>query len=43
MHSGDIKVESNSDPNEGPTGTTFTVILPRHSNRNANNNQLLGA
>ncbi len=43
MHSGDIKVESNSNPNEGPTGTTFTVILPRHSNRNANNNQLLGA
>ncbi|MDD5010685.1 MAG: [Fe-Fe] hydrogenase large subunit C-terminal domain-containing protein [Phycisphaerae bacterium] len=29
MHRGDIKVESNSDVSKGPTGTTFTVILPR--------------
>ena len=29
MHRGDIKVESNADPKKGPTGTTFTVILPR--------------
>ncbi len=29
MHSGDIKVRSNDDPAEGPTGTTFTVELPR--------------
>jgi two-component system NtrC family sensor kinase len=29
MHCGDIKVESNSDPNVGPTGTTFTVKMPR--------------
>jgi len=29
MHSGDIKVESNADPKKGPTGTTFTVSLPR--------------
>jgi signal transduction histidine kinase/Fe-S-cluster-containing hydrogenase component 2 len=29
MHRGDIKVESNSDASKGPTGTTFTVILPR--------------
>jgi signal transduction histidine kinase/iron only hydrogenase large subunit-like protein len=30
MHRGDIKVQSNSDPAAGPTGTTFTVVLPRH-------------
>ena len=29
MHSGDIKVVSNADPLAGPTGTTFTVTLPR--------------
>jgi signal transduction histidine kinase len=29
MHRGDIKVASNADPAKGPTGTTFTVILPR--------------
>ena len=29
MHSGDIRVESNADPTEGPTETTFTVTLPR--------------
>jgi len=29
MHRGDIKVHSNADPAKGPTGTTFTVILPR--------------
>ena len=29
MHSGDIQVESNADPSIGPTGTTFTVTLPR--------------
>jgi signal transduction histidine kinase/NAD-dependent dihydropyrimidine dehydrogenase PreA subunit len=29
MHRGDIEVESNADPEKGPTGTTFTVILPR--------------
>ncbi|MBN1781131.1 4Fe-4S dicluster domain-containing protein [bacterium] len=29
MHRGDIRVESNADPEKGPTGTTFTVILPR--------------
>lgn len=31
MHSGDIKVESNADPVAGPTGTRFTVSLPRGS------------
>jgi signal transduction histidine kinase/iron only hydrogenase large subunit-like protein len=29
MHSGDIRVESQADPAVGPTGTTFTVVLPR--------------
>lgn len=29
MHGGDIEVETNADPNAGPTGTTFKVILPR--------------
>ncbi len=29
MHGGDIQVESNADPDQGPTGTTFTVTLPR--------------
>ncbi len=29
MHHGDIKLESNADPAGGPTGTTFTVTLPR--------------
>ena len=30
MHSGDIRVQSQVDPAVGPTGTTFTVTLPRH-------------
>jgi len=29
MHNGDIRVESNADPKAGPTGTAFTVTLPR--------------
>ncbi len=29
MHRGDIRVESNADPATGPTGSTFTVTLPR--------------
>lgn len=29
MHGGDIQVESNADTELGPTGTTFTVTLPR--------------
>jgi signal transduction histidine kinase len=29
MHRGDVRVESNADPAAGPTGTTFTVSLPR--------------
>jgi signal transduction histidine kinase len=30
MHRGQITVESNADPDAGPTGTTFTMTLPRH-------------
>ncbi len=30
MHNGDISVRSNADEAEGPTGTAFTVKLPRH-------------
>jgi len=29
MHRGDLKVVSNNDPKTGPTGTTFTMTLPR--------------
>ena len=29
MHGGDIEVETNADPEAGPTGTTFKVVLPR--------------
>ena len=29
MHRGNITVESNNNPNEGPTGTTFIVSLPK--------------
>ena len=29
MHRGQITVESNADPDEGPTETTFTIVLPR--------------
>ena len=29
MHCGDIRVQSQADPAAGPTGTTFTVTLPR--------------
>lgn len=31
MHQGDIQVVSNADPKVGPTGTTFTVTLPRRA------------
>jgi len=29
MHRGEIRVQSNADPARGPTGTTFTIRLPR--------------
>ena len=31
MHRGQISVTSNADPAAGPTGTTFTVVLPRRA------------
>lgn len=31
MHHGDIAVESNADPQAGPTGTAFTLTLPRRA------------
>ena len=31
MHKGKIDVKSNTDPENGPTGTTFTIRLPRNS------------
>lgn len=31
MHRGGIDVQSNADKNVGPTGTTFTIRLPRNS------------
>ncbi len=36
MHAGDIRVESNTDEDAGPTGTTFTVKLPREGAMNHN-------
>ena len=30
MHRGQINVESNADPAKGPTGTTFSISLPRY-------------
>ncbi|MBN1880772.1 MAG: HAMP domain-containing histidine kinase [Deltaproteobacteria bacterium] len=30
MHEGDISVDSNADPMNGPTGTNVTVLLPKH-------------
>jgi len=30
MHRGQIEADSNSDPQAGLTGTTFTVTFPRH-------------
>lgn len=32
MHRGDIRYESNADPEQGPTGTTFFVTVPRYGN-----------
>ncbi len=36
MHKGDITVKSNTDTVKGPTGTVFTVKLPRHSRGDEN-------
>jgi len=32
MHKGDLTVNSNNDPSKGPTGTTFTIVLPKKKN-----------
>jgi len=29
MHKGKITVSSNADPEQGPTGTTFRIAIPR--------------
>ena len=29
MHKGKIDIQSNADPKEGPTGTTFIIKIPR--------------
>ena len=34
MHRGNIQVESNDNPDQGPTGTKFTVSLPRNNELN---------
>ena len=31
MHSGELRVESQADPSKGPTGSTFTITLPRNA------------
>jgi signal transduction histidine kinase len=36
MHHGSIRAESNADPAEGATGTTFVVDLPRRRRANGN-------
>ena len=33
MHRGNIRLKSNADLSAGPTGTTFTVTLPRFERR----------
>jgi signal transduction histidine kinase len=42
MHRGDIKVTSNIDPAKGPTGTSFTVSLPRRRPDNPPESALIG-
>jgi len=37
MHRGNIRVESNSDPDQGPTGTCFWVSLPRSISKTEEN------
>ncbi len=38
MHRGSIRVESNNDPQKGPTGTTFFVSLPRKASDTSDEN-----
>ncbi|MEW5846088.1 MAG: [Fe-Fe] hydrogenase large subunit C-terminal domain-containing protein [Bacteroidota bacterium] len=37
MHKGKIEVESNTDPQKGPTGTTFRITLPRNTDNDLGN------
>ncbi|HRY31932.1 MAG TPA: [Fe-Fe] hydrogenase large subunit C-terminal domain-containing protein [Bacteroidales bacterium] len=37
MHKGNITVESNADPQQGPTGTRFTLSIPRNTDHTINN------
>jgi iron only hydrogenase large subunit-like protein/nitrogen-specific signal transduction histidine kinase len=34
MHKGNVKVESNDNPEKGPTGTSFLVSIPRYAELN---------
>jgi signal transduction histidine kinase/Fe-S-cluster-containing hydrogenase component 2 len=43
MHRGDIQVASNADPQAGPTGTTFTVTLPRHVRQDVEDDRVIQA
>ena len=46
MHRGQITVESNADPSQGPTATTFTLVLPRYEgelNAPASLQEIMGA
>jgi two-component system NtrC family sensor kinase len=43
MHRGDIKVASNTDTAKGPTGTSFTVSLPRRRQESGDASPGLGA
>jgi signal transduction histidine kinase len=40
MHCGDIRVVSNADKDAGPTGTTFSIILPREGKKTENTNNV---
>jgi signal transduction histidine kinase len=40
-HSGSISIESKTDPNKGPTGTTVKVFLPRRQSFQENQGKLI--
>ncbi len=41
MHRGNIRVESNDDPTKGQTGTSFIVTVPRKSETNKDDNDVI--
>lgn len=43
MHCGDIRVQSNADSSAGPTGSAFTVTLPRKSRQDRIDAAMIGA